>query len=218
MIILAGIVSVRAHSAVVTLDFEAPLPGGLVAATHSHLATAPASAILTSQYSSFGVHFDGAVLLNLGMGHATSGMNGLGGLDGLGRFNSGSPITLTFVSPADGVTAATTDFFSVNTDLFGASDNSALVSAYDGSGILLGTATYQEPGQNGLTPIVLTGIGQIHTIVVDATLNDMITGVGGIQFDLFSYNTPVVPEPSACSLLLFGVALGLRRARIVHKD
>jgi hypothetical protein len=210
LLIIASLLSTDTYSATITLDFEAPLPGGLVAATHSHLATVPGSAIVTTQYSAFGVVFAGAVLLNLGSGHATSGTNALGGLDAQGRFDSGFPITITFVTPADGVTSATTDYFSVYSDLFGGSDNGALVSAYDLGGALLGTATYLEPGQNGSSPIVLSGIGQIHTVVVDATLNNAGSGVGGIQFDLISYNTPV-PEPACSILLLLGAAAGLSR-------
>ena len=124
ILITAALFAFRAHGTPTTLDFEAPLPGGLVAATHSHLAPAPSSAVITTQYANDGVLFSGVVLLNLGSGHATSGVNALGGLDNQGRFNSGAPITLTFVSPTDGVTPATTDFFSVYTDLLADSDNS----------------------------------------------------------------------------------------------
>lgn len=215
IIIMLALLYLPARSAVITLDFESPLPGGLVAATHSHLATAPLSSIISTQYSNYGVVFGGTVLLNLGSPHQPSGVNGLGGLDLQGRFDSGAPLTLTFVSPLDGQTAATTDFFSIVPDLFNGSDNSVLISAYGLGGNLLGTATYQEPGQTfgSSAPITLSGIGLIHSIVVDATLNDYTTGGGGIQFDLVSFEAPSVPEPSITVLACSGLLMLVTRRR-----
>lgn len=196
---IAGIACLAAamsgHSATNVIDFESPLPGGLVAATHSHLAPVPSGAIVSTQYVGLGLIMHGAALENLGSGHASSGVNSIGGMDSQGRFNSGASITITFVSPADGTTPATTDFFSVMPDLLNNSDNSTVVSGYAVDGTLLGSATYQETGSiTPAFPILLRNIGRIHRVVISPTLHDAALGGGGIQFDLLTFTT-VRPEP-----------------------
>jgi len=180
--------------AIKVLDFEPPLPSGLVAATHAHLAQVPASALITTQYASAGVVMRGVALVTLSTA-APSGVNGLGGVNAQGQFDSGSPMTFTFVSPADGTTPATTDFVSITPDNLNDSDNSTVVSAYGLDGSLLGTALYQETGQIvPVKPIILQNIGRIHRVVVAPTLHESAGGWGGIQFDLLSF-APVRPEP-----------------------
>lgn len=198
------------------LDFESSLPSGLVAANHTHLATAPSSSVIGDKFAVVGVIFSGATLLNLGSGSTASGVNGFGGLDNLGRFDSGAPITLSFVSPLDTNVLATTDYVSLVADPLNASDNTVAISAYGISGNLLSTVIYNEPAPvfGSSAPIVFSGIGQIHSIVIDPTLNEYSTGNGGIQFDLLTFETLVVPEPSrTCLLGIFFFACFLRRNR-----
>ncbi len=97
-------------------------------------------------------------------------------------------MTFTFVSPTDGTTPATTDFFSISPDPLNNSHNSVTLSAYGLDGNLLGTAFYQEHGQIApVQPIVLQNIGRIHRVVLTPTLQDRVTGWGGIAFDLRSF-------------------------------
>ena len=187
--------SLYAQTQPTVLDFEAPLPSGLVVATHAHLGQVPGSALITTQYVSAGVVMQGVALVTLSTA-APSGVNGLGGVNAQGRFDSGSPMTFKFVSPADGRTPATTDFVSITPDNLNNSDNSTVVSAYGPDGRLLGTALYQETGQIvPIKPIVLQNIGRIHRVVVAPTLHESVGGWGGVHFDLLSF-APVRPEPA----------------------
>jgi hypothetical protein len=188
----------------------------LTAAIHSHLAIAPSSSVIGDKFADVGVIFSGATLLNLGSGSTASGVVGFGGLDNLGRFDSGAPITLSFVSPFDSNVLATTDYLSLVADPLNASDNTVTISAYGISGNLLSTMIYNEPAPvfGSSAPIVFSGIGQIHLIVIDPTLNEYTTGNGGIQFDLLTFETLAVPEPSrTCLLGIFTFACLLTRKR-----
>lgn len=84
---------------------------------------------------------------------------------------------------------ATIDYFAVTTDVSNASDNSLTLSGYDLEGRLLGSVTYYETGvHTPVSPIVLTGIGQINKVVVSITLHNPISG--GIGIDLVTFGPP----------------------------
>jgi len=151
----------------ITIDFESPLPSGLVPMTTLYSGNpVPASAVVTDQYSDLGIIFTDTVLVHLGSGHAPSGVNGLGNIDSNGNLDYGTPMTFTFVSPENPPIAATTDTFSVTTDLWGGSSHDIVISGFAYDGTLLGSNIYSnDPGGEILQ---LQNIGRIHRVVVDA--------------------------------------------------
>ena len=213
VLVLAWALVSVARSQTTVLDFESPLPGGLVAATHRHLAPVPPQSLVRTQFANFGLVMDGVVLLNLGIGRgAPSGVNVIGSVDAFNRFNESATLRFTFVSPDDGISPATSDFFSIMPDTDNSSDNRVVAYAYGLDGRLLGTATYQEFIQSiPATPIVLTNMGPIYRVIVAPTLNNMVTGVGGIGFDLVSFSAlrthvqlPVILTPPQSQTLPMG--------------
>ena len=188
------------------IDFEDPLPDGLSAmSTFISGNTVPGSAIIADKYSDMGIVFENAALVELGFGHAPSGINGIGGIDSDGNLDYGALITVNFVTPVNG-SDGVTDYFSVTTDLLGDSGNTITLSGYDIDGNYIGSSGFTE-GSGG-TVVELTGIGYFHSVVIDETYG--ITG--GIALDLVEYGDVVpepasVPAPGALMLCAIGTAL-----------
>lgn len=181
-----------ANSQVTVLDFEPPYPQPLVAA-ETYLQGTPVTpqSLITTQYASLGVLMEGVALINFPVTAVASGTNGIGGVNSQMQIDFDAPLSFTFVSPSNRSAKATTDYFSIYPDLWTGSDNSVTVSAYSLDGELVGTASYQESSASA-TPIVLSGIGRFHRVVVDATLHSQAWG--GIGFDLVSFG-PLIPQP-----------------------
>ena len=74
-------------SASVVLDFEAPLPDGLVAMSLIQGTPVPDSARVTDKYLPLGIRIADAALVQLGVGHAASGANGLAGVSASGNID-----------------------------------------------------------------------------------------------------------------------------------
>lgn len=195
-----------------TIDFEDPLPDGLVPMNTVYSGNpVPASAVVTDQYSDLGIIFTDTVLVKLGSGHAPSGVNGLGNIDSNGDLDYGTPMTFTFVSPTDSAIAATTDTFSVTTDLWGGSPHDIVISGFAFDGALLDSQVYT--GDPGGEILQLQNIGRIHRVVVDAEY----TGNGGIALDLVTYGDVVpIPEPATFSLLLLGGLWARKRRTLMY--
>lgn len=184
----------------VVIDFE-----GLAWMGNSPGSSVPSSAQLSSQFlATDGVVFSSdspfVAVVNLGQNHATSGDLGIGGVDGLGHLNYGSPINAAFFLPTDTSTAAVTDFVSVRADLSGISGPITL-QAFGVNGLVLATST--EDDQGG--PTLMVAAAGIHSV-------RFFSSSGSVAFDDFSFGTlrPVaaVPEPASLSMLIGG-ALGL---------
>ena len=77
------------------IDFEPPLPGGLTAVDFLEDTPVSPQARVTTQYGSLGVLLENVVLVDLGLGHATSGTNGIAGISALGTVDYGSPVIFT---------------------------------------------------------------------------------------------------------------------------
>jgi len=184
------ITAVTAHADTNVIDFEGPLPGGLVPVSFVQGTYVPPQSMVTTQYVALGVIMQGAALINAGLGHAASGTNHIGGFSGQPpHVDYGAGLTFTFVSPSDGMTPASTDYFSLTPDNARDSDNTALFLAYSLDGQLLGSVTYDEsvkyPGPS--RPTVLSGVGRFHTVVVAPTLHSQLSG--GIGFDLLTFTS-----------------------------
>ena len=182
----------------VTIDFDSltTMPNALGAAV-------PGSAQLSNQFQATdGVTFSSgspfvAVVL-LGVGHATSGANGFGGVNAAGQLSYITPTLLTFTDPGNAGVKATTDFVSIRGDQFPAA-GSATMEGFDINGTSLGSVTTADIA-GGLTLSLSTSM--IHTI--------QLTQLSGtIAFDDLVFNSvTAVPEPS--TMLLFGTGvLGL---------
>ena len=157
----------------------------------------PSDARLSSQLQlSQGVSFSSiagyVALVNLGIGHATSGLNGIGGVNAANSLNYNSRVVITFTLPGDPSTPAITDFVSIRGDNFPAG-GSATMEAFDVNGVLLGSVTASDEvgTTRGLT--LSLSIPNIHSIRLTQTQSD-------IAFDDLRFNpltTHVLEAPIA---------------------
>lgn len=156
------------HSSTVTIDFEPPLPAGLIASTDRLLGDfVPAESRITNQYADLGILFENVALLYLEPHFGMPATNFINGYDGNFIIDHDAPYYFTFVSPVDETVPATTEFFSIDSDKLGGSGLSFTASAYDLDGNFLGSATAVDttfPGPG--STVTLHGIGQMHTVVL----------------------------------------------------
>lgn len=198
------------------LDFESPLPAGLTAPTSfTFKQPAPASAIVSDQYAALGILISGAAIQELGTydssgsNAAPSGTHTITGVNAQGNWDWATPLVFTFVSTNSSAVEATTTYFSITPDKSNISDNSALVTAYDLDGMVLGSVQYQETraGSSSLHPLILSNIGQIHRVVVAPSLADTTTGWGGISFDLVTFAPVTASQRPSLSMRFSQVEL-----------
>jgi len=141
----------------------------------------PVEARLSDQLLSEGVSFSSTAgyvaLVSLGGGHATSGVNGIGGVNAAGALKYNSPVVITFTVPGEPGTPAVTDFVSIRGDNFPTAGGSATMEAFDVNGVRLGITTV--PDEVGLT--LSLSIPNIHSVRLTQTLSD-------IAFDDLRFN------------------------------
>jgi PEP-CTERM motif len=181
------------------INFEPPLPGGLIPVDFVEDTPVTLQARITTQYGDLGVLLENAALVNLGLGHATSGTNGLAGISALGTVDYGSPVIFTFVDPLNNAVPWVTNRFAISTDQAGFSLNTITLSAYDIAGNFLGSVSHLETG--GSVTLGLHGIGGIHTVIVSSTLmNHFIGGMGLDDLRFGPVSPTAVPEPGSLAL------------------
>jgi len=205
------------------IDFE-----GLPSMPHQSGERIPGIAQLSTQLlSTYGVSFSSGAgyvaVVNLGVGHAPSGSQGISGStpDGIVTYDASHPITFSFFNPANPSQQAVTDSVSVTGDLWGTSGQAPLtLTAFDINGNVISTAVRPDLGGTVLT---VSGEG-IHRVRFSGFARP--DGEDGIGLDDLTFNplTPIggtggaVPEPSSI-VLLGGMVLGgcayarLRRKR-----
>jgi hypothetical protein len=205
----------------VTLDFDNLPSMSFIAGT-----PIPVAARLSTQYlDTYGVSFTSGspyvAVVDLGVDHATSGTNGIGGStpEGILTYAQQYPITATFFDPAHPHAPGVTDFVSLRGDLHGQSPPSQLVTlnAYGVNHRLIASFTTADVGGETLS-VAAPGI---HSIEFFGSLLD----VPGVAVDDFTFNSVTsvgqgVPEPATLTMLLLGfVSLGfaVRRGKFRHK-
>jgi concanavalin A-like lectin/glucanase superfamily protein len=177
---------------VTVMDFEEPLPGGLIPIHYSSGTTVTIESVITDQFSDLGIVFEGVALVRLGVSPAPSGVNGIGGINSA-KLDYSSPMTFRFVSPADDSIPALTDYFAFTTDLW-ASGNPMTIKAYSIDDNLVGSLFFQEIRGEGGIKVKLQDIGMFHTVVIDEVYN-----IGGIALDLLEFGD-VQPAFIPCTL------------------
>ena len=166
----------------------------------------PSQAQLSTAYlSTYGVSFSSGspfvAVVDLGVGHATSGQNGIGGSRPTGEltYDRMLPIVAEFFDPDHPAQFAVTDYVSVRGDSWGGGQLITL-NAFDKDGILMDSFTTVDSGGATLT-VSKPGI---HAVQFLGTQDS-----GGVALDDFAFNavSPVSPVPEPSTLLLLGSGL-----------
>lgn len=125
----------------------------------------------------FGSTLNWVAVVDLGPGHATSGNNGIAGVNADNVVDYGAPIQVIFTYPRHPVTLqATTDFVSIRTDLLGGGPPISL-RAYDLAGNLIASDSQPDSGGAALT----VRAPAIHRVVFQ--------GNGGVGLDDLTFAT-----------------------------
>jgi len=128
-------------------------------------------------------------VVDLGIGHATSGTNGIGGSTPAGvlTYDRQFPIVVSFFDPSDPSTPAVTDFVSVRGDLLG-SGLLVTLNAFDIAGHLIASFTTTDDGGETLS-VSAPGIHSVQFLGTNDT--------AGVALDDLTFNR-VTPAP--CTL------------------
>lgn len=179
----------------VFVDFET-VPGVTALTGFNNGLNVPVAARLTTQLQmSKGAAFSSTAgyvaLVRLGLGHATSGLNGIGGVTASNALAYISPVVITFSVPGSPSTPAVTDFVSIRGDR-AAGSGSMTMQAFDVNGAPIGTVTVPDSSTG---PTASLSIPNIHSIRITQTQ-------GNIAYDDLRFN-PVTaaavagPAPAA---------------------
>ena len=169
----------------------------------------PAASQLSDQFlSTLGVAFRSqeasfVAVVQLGSGHATSGINGIGGVRADGWLFYSQPIIASFFLPGEASTPAVTDLVSVRGDRIGTNQN-VFLQAFDVQGVQIAGDTQIDV--NGVGATLTVSAPGIHSVRFFSAANN-------VAFDDFRFGTlTAVPEPGSAALLGLGL-LGLLAAR-----
>jgi hypothetical protein len=200
--------------ATVVIDFET-VPG--VTANPFYLGgygVPPGSHLTTELRSTYGVTFTSTAgyvhLVNLGVGHATSGVNGIGGVASGNIADYASPVDITFSLPGSPLVPTVTSIVSMSFDQNHVA-GTATIEAFTLGGASLGTVTAFDTA-GGVT--ISAGSPIIHSVRLTQTS-------GTIAYDDLSFGeltTAAVPEASAfvawaAIIGCVGGVKGIRKAR-----
>ena len=147
----------------VVIDFES-----LTGMWYASRQPIPVEARLSDQLvSTYGVRFSSGspyvAVVNLGIGHATSGSNGIGGSTADGRLTYAAtpPLEFSFWDPNATTVEAVTDYVALRLDQFATSDGRTVtLTAYDLSGAVIGSVTVADAA-GALIAIEAVGIHRV---------------------------------------------------------
>jgi hypothetical protein len=156
----------------------------------------PAGARLSTQLQmSSGVSFSSTAgyvaVVRLGSGHATSGVNGIGGVNASGVIKYNQPVNITFSMPGSPSTPAVTDFVSIRGDNFWVANATATMQGFDVNGVLIGSVTAAE--NFGLT--LSLSAPNIHSVRLTQMRSDI--AYDDLQFSPLSPATSERPTANA---------------------
>ena len=103
-------------------------------------------------------------VVTLGLGHATSGTNGIGGMSSATILDYATPIIAEFFLPNDSTTLAATDFVSIRPDNIG-DGRTITLEGFDANGQLLATTSAVDMN----SPVLSLSTPGIHSIMVLGT-------------------------------------------------
>jgi hypothetical protein len=200
-LLILFVATLPAHAVGTTIiNFES-VPGVTPVNGFLNFTPVPANARLNTQLlSTYGVRFrsespnpDYVALIQLGVGHAPSGSNGIGGIDTNNDIRYSVPTIISFFDPTSPNLPAVTDFVSIRADLFD-DDNPLTLQAFGVNGNLLATDSALDVGG----PVLSVQVPGIHSI----RLIDVGSSVA--WDDLTFAALQVVPEPGSIALGIFG--------------
>ncbi len=165
----------------VLVDFET-VPGVTALTSFGNGVNVPTAARVTTQLQmTTGAAFNSTAgyvaLVRLGLGHATSGLNGIGGVNASNALTYNSPVVVTFSVPGSPATPAVTDFVSIRGDR-SAGSGSMTMQAFDVNGAQIGTVTVPDSSAG---PTASLSIPNIHSIRITQTQ-------GNIAYDDLRFN------------------------------
>jgi hypothetical protein len=183
----------------VTIDFESFTGMTFVSGNPVPAASQLSSQLLFSRGLNFSSESTPYVaVVALGSGHATSGINGIGGVDSSGLLSYATPMRIDFFLPGSPTTPAATDSVSIRNDLIANGTEPVTIEAFDVSGTPLGRATMVDDH-----PFTLSlSVPGIHSVRISEG-----PSAQAAAFDDFTFNSALiaVPEPSTWALLAVGV-------------
>jgi hypothetical protein len=195
------------------IDFE-----GLNGMTYLGGSSIPSASRLSTQLlQTQGVKFSSTdpyvAIVQLGTGHATSGVNGIGGAkNGILSYSSSDPINISFFIPSDPTQKAITTMVSLRPDRWGGGGQVSLVAYNDQDAVLATVSAVDSSG-----PLLSITHPGIHKVSFIGT-----TYAGGVAVDdlTFAPLTPVAntnPAPVPGPLPLLGALLTWQSSRKLHK-
>ena len=205
---LATLSLISLLEAVITIDFE-----GMTGGNHLAGSAIPLTARIRDQFlSSHGVQFSSTPgyvgLVDLGAGHAYSGVNGISGATASGNvtYTRADPIEVRFFMPGGGG-AGMTDLVAFRMDRDATSGELMTLQAFDFSGNLVDTDVV--PDSSGGTLLVTTSLSLIHRVRFLGTTSNS----SGVALDDLQFN-PISPVPEPVTVVVIsGGLLGVLRRR-----
>jgi hypothetical protein len=181
--------ALAAMSHAATINFDNPPPGLVPNSSFLAGSSVDADAQLTNQFESLGAIFNTiggspyAALIDLGVGHATSGANGIGTVSSANTLDYTLDLDILLVVPGT-LTPAVTDTISIRGDEIPSFGN-VIYSAYDTMGNLVASGVTQDQGGSTFT-LSAPGIHEFRLHSVN----------GDVAYDDLTFDTPVAPGPN----------------------
>ncbi|MCG8405930.1 MAG: hypothetical protein MI923_12110 [Phycisphaerales bacterium] len=169
-----------------------PVPGFAQLSNQLHPTTGAVFSSLTTNY---------VAVVELGVAHAPSELNGIGGVNDLGQLDFSEAIIVDFFDPTNIGVPVTVSSASIQGDLAPSAGNNIHMQAFNIGGSLV---DFDDQADLGGTTLSVSA-PDIHRLVI-------FSDVANVGFDNLTF--PTIPEPGTLSLLaVCALPLLLRRRR-----